>query len=314
MGLLIDGTWKSEDVLTEEDRSRNNDSFRDWIRSDSRFAPEPERYHLYISRACPWAHGAVLVRKLLGLEDIISMDIIDPYREANGWQFTPEKQDCSSDSIHGSKYLHEVYTEADAAFTGRVSVPVLWDRKEETIVNNESIEIMEMLATAFGDYGYDVDLYPEEKRERIDSVVEAIYEPLNSGVYSVGFAESQSEYDRAVSSLFEALDHWEGVLTTNRFLVGDELSIADLRLFPTLVRFDPVYHTHFKCNLHRLVEYPNLWGYTRALFQQPGVAGTVNIDHIKEHYYRSQTDINPKQIVPRGPEVDFTAPHNRERS
>ncbi|MDS0279708.1 glutathione S-transferase family protein [Halomicroarcula sp. S1AR25-4] len=311
MGRLIDGDWKTDAELTENDRKQRQDTFRERIHSGSRFPPEPGRYHLYIARACPWAHGAVLVRALLGLEDALSMDVVDPYRGANGWQFSPEKSGCTPDSLHGSDFLHEVYTEADPEFTGRVTTPVLWDRVEGTIVNNESIEIMETLSTAFGGHSDGADLYPEGKRDRIDAVVEELYEPINQGVYTAGFADSQAVYEEAVRNLFDALDYWEEVLADQRFLVGDALTLADLRLFPALVRFDPVYHTHFKCTLQRLVEYPNLWGYTRDIYQHDGVPATVNLDHIKEHYYQSHTAINPTGFVPVGPDIDFTAPHGR---
>ncbi|MFC7058234.1 glutathione S-transferase family protein [Halovenus salina] len=312
MGYLIDGHWKTTDELTESDQNRSQDSFRERISAGSRFPPESGRYHLYIARACPWAHGAVLVRKLLGLEDVISMNIVDPYRGTGGWQFSPDKPGCTSDSLHDSEFLHEVYTAADPTYTGSVTTPVLWDRVEETVVNNESIEIMEMLATAFADHSDEYDLYPAGKRDRIDAVVDELYEPILQGAYTAGFADSQDTYERAVETMFEALDHWEAVLGDQRFLVGDSLTIADLRLFPALVRFDPVYYTHFKCNVRRLVDYPNLWGYTRDIYQHDGVAETVNVDHIKKHYYRSHTDINPTGFVPVGPDIDFTATHERE--
>ncbi|MDS0257968.1 glutathione S-transferase family protein [Haloarcula sp. S1CR25-12] len=310
MGQLIDGRWKTDDELTAADRDRSPDSFRERVGPDSRFTPEPGRYHLYVARACPWAHGAVLVRALFGLEDAISVNIVDPYRGDDGWQFTPDKPGCTPDSLHGSDYLHEVYTRADPAFTGRVTTPVLWDKQEGTIVNNESIEIMRMLATAFEDHG-DVSLYPESKRERIDAVVEELHDPVNRGVYTAGFATSQAAYEDAVSDLFDALDRWESVLADRRYLVGASLTLADLRLFPTLVRFDPVYHTHFRCNRKRLVDYPNLWGYTRDIYQRRGVADTVNMAHIENHYYRSHTGLNPNGLVPVGPDIDLTAPHQR---
>jgi len=314
MGRLIDGHWKTTDELTEDDQSRSGDAFRDRISPDSQYPPESGRYHLYIARACPWAHGAVLVRKLLGLEDVILMDVVDPYRGSGGWQFSPDKPGCTPDSIHGADFLHEVYTAADPEYTGGVTTPVLWDRAEETIVNNESIEIMETLATAFADHSDEYDLYPAGKRDRIDAVVEQLYEPILQGAYTAGFADSQGTYATAVETMFDALDHWEDVLGDQRFLVGDSLTIADLRLFPALVRFDPVYYTHFKCNVRRLVDYPNLWGYTRDIYQHDGVSETVNLDHIKHHYYRSHTDINPTGFVPVGPDIDFTSPHGRKRT
>lgn len=311
MGRLIDGHWKATAELTETDQNRSTDGFREQISSDSRYPPEPGRYHLYIARACPWAHGVTLVRKLLGLEDVISVDVVGPYRGSGGWQFTPDKPGCTPDSLHGSDFLHEVYTTAEPEYTGGVTTPALWDREDGTIVNNESIELMRMLATAFGDLSDEYDLYPAGKRDRIDAVVEELHEPVLQGAYTAGFADSQDTYESAVETMFDALDHWEGVLSDRRFLVGDSLTIADLRLFPALVRFDPVYYTHFKCNIRRLVDYPNLWGYTRDIYQHDGVSETVNLDHIKEHYYRSHTDINRTGFVPVGPDIDFTAAHSR---
>nr|WP_225307750.1 MULTISPECIES: glutathione S-transferase C-terminal domain-containing protein [unclassified Haloarcula] len=259
-----------------------------------------------------WAHGAALVRKLLGLEDAIAMDIVEPYRGAGGWQFSPNKPGCTPDSLHDSEFIHEVYTAADSEYTGGVTTPVLWDRDEETIVNNESIEIMEMLATAFADHSDEYDLYPATTRDRIDAVIEELHEPILKGAYTAGFADSQEIYKRAVDSMFDALDYWEAVLEDQRFHAGDSLTLADLRLFPALVRLDPVYYTHFKCNVRRLVDYPNLWAYTRDIYQHDGISETVNLDHIKQHYYRSHTDINPTGFVPVGPDIDFTASYDRE--
>ncbi|MFP4530958.1 MAG: glutathione S-transferase family protein [Halodesulfurarchaeum sp.] len=288
--------------------------FRDRIEDDptATFRPEPDRYHLYISRACPWAHGTVLVRTLLGLEDVISMDVVDPYREERGWQFSPEKDGCTPDTENGADYLEEVYRLADDRFSDRPTVPVLWDRETETIVNNESIEIMRMLATAFEPrQDGPVDLYPEGQRDEIDRVVDELYEAVNNGVYRAGFADSQAAYDEAVEGLFAALDRWEGALAERRYLVGEQPTLADLRLFATLVRFDSVYHTHFKCNVRQLRDYPNLWGHTRDVYQLPGVPETVNMAHIKEHYYRTHPQLNPKRIVARGPDLDFDAAHDR---
>jgi putative glutathione S-transferase len=295
---------------------RQDAAFRDRVRDapDARFPAEPDRYHLYVSRACPWAHGAVLVRALLGLEDTLSMDVLDPYREEAGWQFTPEKPGCTPDTVNGTDYLAEVYELADPDYANRPTVPVLWDRERATIVNNESIEIMAMLADAFEPRREGaIDLYPAERREEIDRVVQALYESVNNGVYRAGFADSQQAYDEAIDELFAALDHWEGVLSDQRYLLGEQLTLADLRLFATLVRFDSVYHTHFKCNVGRIVDYPALWGHTREIYQLPGVAETVNLDHIKAHYYRTHPQLNPKRIVARGPDLDFDAPHDRDR-
>jgi putative glutathione S-transferase len=311
--MLVDGEWRTDvESTTDEDGAfdRAETTFRDHIRDDpdARFQPEPGRYHLYIARNCPWAHGAALTRQLLGLSDIISMDIVDPVRRDEGWRFTPEKDGCTPDTVHGSDYLREVYLAADPSYTGRVSVPVLWDRHEETIVNNESIEIMRTLATAFGPSTDDaVDIYPEGQREEIDRIVDAIYDPLNNGVYRAGFAETQAAYDEAVDDVFEALDHWDAVLADQRYLAGDRPTLADVRLFPTLVRFDHCYHTAFKCDRRYLHEYEHLWPYLRDLYQTPGVVETVRMDHIKDQgYYQDE-------ITPTGPDIDFEAPHDRAR-
>lgn len=293
---------------------RQTAAFDDRIedRPDPSYPPESGRYHLYVSRACPWAHGAVLVRTLLGLENTISMDVLDPYREEDGWQFSPEKSGCTADTVNGAEFLQEIYEQADPTYAKRPTVPVLWDRERETILNNESIEIMRMLATAFGPRGQ-LDLYPPDRREAIDEVVADLYKSVNNGVYRAGFAETQLAYDEAVDDIFEALDRWESVLGKGRFLLGETITLADLRLFATLVRFDAVYHTHFKCNVRRIVDYPNLWGFTREVYQLPGVAETVNMEHIKEHYYRTHPELNPNRIVARGPDLDFEAPPDRER-
>ncbi|PSQ16263.1 glutathione-dependent reductase [Halobacteriales archaeon QS_8_69_26] len=318
MGTLVDGEWHTDTrEMTDEEGEfqRQETTFRDHVRDDpdARFRPEPGRYHLYISRACPWAHGAALVRRLLGLEDAITMDVVDPIREDDGWEFAPGKEGCTEDSIHGADYLREVYVAADPEYTGRVTVPVLWDREEGTIVNNESIDIMRTLADVFPEVGNGVDLYPAGLREEIDAVVDEIYDPVNNGVYRAGFADSQDVHERAVRELFDALDRLDRRLADRRYLVGDRLTLADLRLFPTLVRFDEVYHTHFKCNVRRIEEYEHLWPYLRDVYGTPGVAETVNMRHVKHHYYRSHGGINPKRLVPVGPDPDFEAPHDRER-
>jgi len=308
---FIDGEWVTEYDPTAEDGSfqRQPTTFRDRVDAEG---VEAGRYHLYVSYACPWAHRTLVTRKLLGLEDAISVDVVDPYRDDGGWQFTPEKDGCTTDSIHGSDYLREVYVEADADYTGRVTVPVLWDKREETIVNNESREIMRNLTTAFAELGNGIDLAPADRRADIDSVLDDIYEPINNGVYRTGFAETQSAYDEAVTELFEALDRWDSVLSDQRYLVGDRLTEADIAMYTTLVRFDEVYHTHFMCN-HKLVrEYDNLWPYLRDLYQTPGFGETTHMDHIKEHYYTTHPDVSPKRIVPMGPTPDFGKPHDRD--
>jgi putative glutathione S-transferase len=245
---------------------------------------------------------------------VISYDVVDPFRAEDGWQFTPEKDGCTPDTVNGFEFLREAYKAADPNVDGRVTVPVLWDEESGTIVNNESKEIMRMLDVAFDDLAErDVDLYPEGLRDEVDDAIEAIYEPINNGVYRTGFADSQSAYDAAVEELFDALAHWDDVLADRRYLVGDRLTEADVAMFTTLVRFDEVYHTHFMCN-HRLIsEYDHLWPYLRELYQLPGVAETVNMDHIKEHYYTTHPDVSPKRIVPKGPNPEFEAPHDRER-
>ncbi|MFW6018719.1 MAG: glutathione S-transferase family protein [Halapricum sp.] len=318
MNMLVDGEWRTDVYQTtneEGEFERQATTFRERIRDDpdARFQPEAGRYHLYVSYACPWAHRTLIARKLLGLEDAISVDVVDPYRGEDGWQFTPEKDGCTEDSLYGSDYLRELYVQADPEVTGRVTVPVLWDKTEETIVNNESREIIRMLDTEFDDVAdRDVDLYPEGYREEIDRIIDAIYEPINNGVYRAGFADSQEAYDRAVGELFDALDRWDSVLADQRYLAGDRLTEADICMFTTLVRFDEVYHTHFMCN-HRLIhEYDNLWPYLRDVYQTGDIHETVRIEPIKEHYYTTHPDVSPKRIVPKGPDPDFGEPHDRD--
>ncbi|PSP81436.1 glutathione-dependent reductase [Halobacteriales archaeon QS_1_68_20] len=317
MNMLVDGEWVVDATeSTEEDGEfqRQETAFRDWVRDeeDARFQPEADRYHLYVSYACPWAHRTLLVRSLKGLEDAISVSVVDPYRDDDGWQFTPEKDGCTPDHLYGSDYLRELYVRADPETTGRVTVPVLWDTQEETIVNNESAEIMRMLDVAFDDIAErDVDLYPAGYQDEVDRIIDDIYDPINNGVYRAGFAGSQEAYDRAVTGLFDALDHWDEVLADQRYLAGDRLTEADVAMFTTLVRFDQVYHTHFMCNEQFIHQYENLWPYLRDLDQTPGVRETVRMDHIKEHYYTTHPDVNPKRIVAVGPDLDFEAPHDR---
>jgi len=311
MHQFIDGEWVSEYEATDEDGSfdRQPTSFRDRIDSSD---AETGRYHLYVSYACPWAHRTLITRKLLGLGDVLSVDVVDPYRAEGGWQFTPEKEGCTVDSVNGSDYLRELYLEADPEYTGRVTVPVLWDTHDETIVNNESREIMRNLTTAFADLGNGVDLSPPDLRDEIDAALDRIYEPINNGVYRTGFADTQSAYDEAVTELFDALAHWDAVLEEQRYLVGDQLTEADIAMYTTLVRFDEVYHTHFMCN-HKLIrEYDNLWPYLRDLYTTPGFGDTTHMDHIKEHYYTTHPGVSPKRIVPMGPDPDFEAPHDRD--
>ncbi|WP_188880300.1 glutathione S-transferase family protein [Halarchaeum grantii] len=326
MARMIDGEWRYDVEQIQSDETgefeRDTTSFRDWIAGTRRGpddvvedGPEPEagRYHLYVSYACPWAHRTLLTRALNGLEDVVSVDVVDPVRKNEGWEFAPEKPGCTTESQYGYDFLREVYAEADEDYTGRVTVPVLWDKEEETIVNNESEEIMRMLDTAFGEYATnDVDLYPEGYREDVDDVIDDIYPVINNGVYRAGFAESQEAYDDAVADLFDALDQWDETLADQRYAAGDRLTLADVAMFTTLYRFDEVYHTHFKCNEKRIADYEHLWGYLRELCQLPGVEPTLHMDHVKNHYYRSHPDVNPSNLVPVGPDPDFFAPHGRD--
>jgi len=275
------------------------------------------RYHLYVSLACPWAHRTIVVRKLLGLESAIGMTVVDPVRDdEHGWAFR-EVPGASSDPINGFQYLREAYLATDPQYRGRVTVPVLWDTQTRQIVSNSDDDIMRMLETEFtaitGSASTSrLDLFPETHREEIETLNEWIYETFNNGVYKAGFATSQQAYEQAAYAVFDTLDRLEQRLSSRRFLIDDHPVETDWRAFVTLVRFDAVYYGHFKCNLRRIVDYPNLWGYVRDLYQYDGVAETVNIDHIKRHYYFTHDDINPTRIVPIGPDIDFTAPHGRE--
>ena len=293
---------------------RQASAFRNWIRADpsSRFPAERGRYHLYVSLACPWAHRTVIFRSLKKLEGVIGMTVVDPLRDHRGWAFT-DREGCGPDPINGFRFLSEAYLATAPEFDGRVTVPVLWDKTDRAIVNNESSEIIRMLDSEFDAWGdSSLDFYPEPQRSEIDAVNEMVYANVNNGVYRAGFATTQQAYDEAFEKLFATLDRFEQRLSGQRYLVGDALTEADWRLFTTLIRFDAVYVGHFKCNLHRIVDYPNLWAYLRDLYQHPGVAETVDFDHIKSHYYVTHTSINPTQVVPRGPEIDLREPHGRE--
>ena len=300
---------------------RSESDFRNWVTRDGSpgpsgeggFAAEPNRYHLYVSYACPWAHRTLIFRALKGLENIISKSVVHPLMPAQSWVFG-EYPGATPDHINNTRYLYENYLKADPSFNGLVTVPVLWDKQRETIVNNESSEIIRMLNSAFDDYGKaEVDFYPEPLRDEIDAINEVVYHNVNNGVYRAGFATTQEAYDKAFEQLFTTMDELEERLSKQRYLVGKQITEADWRLFTTLVRFDPVYYNHFKTNKKRLIDYPNLWAYTRELYQVPGVSQTVNMDHIKYHYFGSHKSINPTGIVPRGPEIDFAAPHQRDK-
>ncbi|HEY8520166.1 MAG TPA: glutathione S-transferase family protein [Gammaproteobacteria bacterium] len=324
MGMLIDGRWHDVWYDTEATRGRfvrSESQFRNWITPDGSpgptgtggFRAEPDRYHLYVSFACPWAHRTLIYRKLKGLEEILPISAVNLHMGKEGWTFEPGPS-VIPDTVNGVRRLYELYTIADPHYTGRATVPVLWDKKTRTIVNNESAEIIRMLNSAFdGLTGNELDFYPEELRAEIDELNAYIYPNLNNGVYRAGFATTQEAYEEAARDVFTALDTLERRLERRRYLTGPRITEADWRLFTTLVRFDAVYHGHFKCNLRRIVDYPNLWGYVRDLYSTPGVAETVNIEYYKRHYYGSHSTINPHLIVPIGPDIDFTAPHDRAR-
>jgi glutathionyl-hydroquinone reductase len=310
------GGWTKE-IGSTGDFKRQDSAFRDRVTADgsSGFPAAAGRYHLYVSLACPWASRALLVRRLKGLEDAIGLTIVDPYRDEQGWAFRPGtvSRPGESDPLHGWSFLSEAYLASDPAFDGRVTVPVLWDTVTGRIVNNESSEVIRMLNAEFDAFAKhpEVDLYPEDLRTEIDALNARIYPEINNGVYRSGFATTQEAYEEAVTTLFDALEWVEGLLAERRYLTGDRITEADWRLFMTLVRFDPVYVGHFKCNAKRIVDLPNLWAYTRDLYQQPGVADTVDLEHIKVHYYTTHPSINPTRVVPVGPEIDWDEPHGR---
>ncbi|WP_417626624.1 glutathione S-transferase family protein [Pararhodobacter aggregans] len=324
MGRLIDGTWHDQWYDTKSTGGafkRSEASWRNWVTADGSAGPSGEgdfkaesgRYHLYVSYACPWAHRTLIFRVLKGLEEHIDISAVHPDMLEQGWEFRTDFPGATGDRLHGARAMHEVYTRADPKMTGRVTVPVLWDKERETIVSNESSEIIRMFNSAFDEItGNDLDLWPEDLRAALEPVNARIYDTVNNGVYKAGFATTQSAYDEAVVPLFETLDWLEDRLTTSRYLMGARMTEGDWRLFTTLLRFDAVYHGHFKCNRRKLIEYPNLWAYARDLYQVPGVAGTVFMDHITRHYHYSHDTINPHRIVPIGPRPDFAQPHGRE--
>ncbi len=323
MGQLIDGEWSTEWYDTSRTGGafrRSTAKFRNWVTPDGLPGPSGEggfraeagRYHLYVSHACPWAHRTLIFRALKGLEGLIDVSAVHPDMLDDGWTFATGFDGATGDRLHGARFLREVYLRADPKISGRVTVPVLWDRTRETIVSNESAEIIRMFNSAFdGLTGNHDDYYPEDLRNQIDAVNARIYDTLNNGVYKSGFATTQAAYDAAVHPLFDTLDWLEERLTGQRYVTGDRPTEADWRLFTTLVRFDSVYHLHFKCNRRRIIDYPALWAYTRDLYQHPGVAGTVRLDHFVRHYHFSHDTINPNRIVPINPVLDFSAPHGR---
>ncbi|MEM8730506.1 MAG: glutathione S-transferase family protein [Pseudomonadota bacterium] len=323
MGQLVDGQWQDGNLLVKTSDGafkRNDSSFRNWLTADGAagptgvggFAAESGRYHLFVSYACPWAHRALMFRAIKGLAPHITVSVVHPDMQDSGWTFATDFDGATGDDLFGQDYLYQIYQKADPAYTGRVTVPVLWDKAQGTIVSNESSEIIRMFNSAFdGITGDTEDYWPAAQRDAIEEVNTRVYHTFNNGVYKSGFAQSQTAYDDAVHALFDTLDWLEERLSTSRYLMGDHLTEADWRLLPTLLRFDLVYHLHFKCNRRRIIDYPNLWGYTRELYQRPGVAETTRLDHIVRHYHYSHESINPFRIIPINPEIDFSAPHGR---
>lgn len=323
MGLLVDGVWKDEWYDTDSSGGkfeRSAAKFRNWITPDGSAGPSGEggfeaesgRYHLYVSYACPWAHRALIFRQLKDLTDHIGVSAVHPDMLGEGWTFETDADGATGDRLYNQPFARDIYTKADPRFSGRVTVPILWDKKRETIVSNESSEVIRMFNSAFdGITGNSDDYWPEELHDTIAPINDRIYDTLNNGVYKSGFATTQEAYDEAVHPLFETLDWIEEILSKKRYLTGDRITEADWRLFTTLIRFDMVYHLHFKCNRRRIMDYPNIWAYTRELYQWPGVAGTVNFSHIVRHYHYSHESINPHRIIPINPQPDFDAPHDR---
>ncbi len=324
MGLLIDGIWHDQWYDTKSTGGkfiRSEAQFRNWITPDGKaetsgnagFIAEPGRYHLYVSPACPWSHRTIILRKLKGLEEIISMSVVSPNMLEQGWTFGGESN-SDHDALYNSQYMHQIYTRANPNYSGRVTVPVLWDKKTHTIVSNESSDIVIMFNNAFDHIMHNpLNFFPEHLTSEHAEICDFIYHNVNNGVYRCGFATSQHAYEEAFDQLFNALDALDERLSKQRYLLGEQITLADWRLFVTLIRFDAVYYSHFKCNRQRLAEFPNLSNYLRELYQYPGVAETTNMAHIKQHYYYSQITINPTQIVPKGPVLDFDCPHDRNR-
>ena len=324
MGLLVDGKWQDtwyDTKSTDGKFERSAAKFRNWVTADGSagpsgvggFAAASGRYHLYVSYACPWAHRTLIFRAIKGLSDHITFSVVNPDMLNDGWTFDNSYPGATGDTLFNLPFARDIYTRADPVFTGRVTVPILWDKEQGTIVSNESSEIIRMFNTAFNDItGNTDDYWPADLQDAIAPVNDRIYDTFNNGVYRCGFATTQAAYDEAIDPLFDTLDWLEDRLSSNRYLMGDRLTEADWRLFPTLVRFDPVYHLHFKCNRRRIIDYPNLWAYTRELYQVPGVAETVNFDHIVRHYHYSHDTINPHRIIPTNPVLDFDAPHGRD--
>lgn len=318
MGLLVDGKWQDKWYDTSKNGGkfeRQASKFRDKVSNEdgSTFPAESGRYHLYVSLACPWAHRALIFRKLKGLEAHIDVSVVHPEMLDQGWEFK-DYPGSTGDRLYNFDYAHQIYTKAEPEITTRVTVPILWDKRTETIVNNESAEIIRIFNSGFNSLtNNEDDYYPNAQREEIDAINNMVYHDINNGVYKAGFATTQEAYEEAVTALFCALDRVEERLSKQRYLVGSKITEADWRLFTTLIRFDAVYHGHFKCNKKQIADYPNIYGYMKELYQVPGVAETVNFDHIKRHYYYSHTMINPTQVIPVGPEQDLMSPHGRDK-
>lgn len=314
MGLLVDGQWQDKWYDTSKDGrfKRQDSAFRHELSEQGTFTAESGRYHLYVSMACPWAHRTLIFRQLKQLTEHISVSVVSPEMLENGWAFSQSKDSEYQDHLFGFDFAHQIYSKAMPSYTGRVTVPILWDKKLNTIVNNESSEIIRMFNSAFNDLtGDQQDFYPEAHREQIDKVNQRVYDSINNGVYKCGFATSQDAYETAYDELFESLDWVENILSKQKFLVGNEATEADWRLFTTLVRFDSVYVGHFKTNKRTIISYPNIWNYVKALYQVNGIGQTVYMEQIKRHYYFSHTMINPTQVIPKGPLLNFSEPHNR---
>jgi len=325
MSLVKDGVLQGDWLESEQKDGefvRLDSVFRHWVTTDGSpgpsgtggFKAEPGRYHLYVSYACPWAHRTLIFRALKKLENIINVSVVHPDMGEESWKFDHSFPGATVDALNGFNYMHQVYALAQPNYSGIITVPVLWDKKQNTIVNNESSEIIRMFNSAFNAMTENKDdYYPEALHTEIDAINEVIYHNINNGVYRCGFANTQAAYEHAFDSLFTTLDNLEARLEQRRYLVGNTITEADWRLLPTLLRFDPVYVGHFKCNLKRIADYPNLSNYLRDLYQTPGVSDTFNVNHIKRHYYWSHTSINPTRIIPKGPQIDYQAPHNRNR-
>ena len=326
MGQLVDGVWHDVWYDTKSTGGkfvRSTAKFRNWITADGApgpsgeggFAAETGRYHLYVSYACPWAHRTLIFRQLKDLTDHITISAVHPDMLSDGWTFETDNDGATGDTLYGLPFARDIYLKADPKISGRVTVPILWDKQRETIVSNESSEIIRMFNSAFNDLtGNTLDFWPKDHRAEIEEVNARIYDTVNNGVYKSGFVTTQEAYDSAIVPLFDTLDWLEKRLLKSRYLMGDQVTEADWRLFPTLLRFDPVYHLHFKCNRRRIIDYPNLWAYTRELYQWPGIAETINFDHIVRHYHYSHESINPNRIIPINPVINWTEPHGRDQA